>query len=212
MNPKADQYFTKPQKWQHELQLFRSIISDCELNEELKWGQPCYTFNNNNIVMIQSFKTHCSLGFFNGALLKDSKGLLVKAGEHTQAGRQMRFSDVKEIEQLTPVIKSYIKEAVEIEKAGLKFKSEIPPDLIFVEELQEAFKNDLTLKKAFENLSPGRQRAYLIYFSSAKQSDTRQSRIKKCSAKIMCGKGLNDCTCGLSKRMPSCDGSHKYIK
>ncbi len=212
MNAKLDLYFTKAKQWQNEMNLLRTILLACKLEEELKWGKPCYSFNKKNVVIIQSFKAHCDLGFFNGALLKDPKGLLVKAGEHTQAGRQMRFTDSKEITKLTSVIKSYIKEAIALGEAAVKFEPIEKASAIVIDELLELFKKDTKLKKAFKDLTPGRQRAYLIYFSAAKQSATRISRINSYAERIMSGKGINDCTCGLSKRMPNCDGSHKYIK
>jgi uncharacterized protein YdeI (YjbR/CyaY-like superfamily) len=212
MDPKIDQYFSNAKKWQQEMTQLRAILLSCKLTEELKWGKPCYTINGSNLIMIQAFKDHCDLGIFNGALLKDPKGLLVKAGEHTQAARQMRFTDSKEITKLTSVIKSYIKESIELENAGVKYESTENAGTIIIDELIELFKKDTKLKKAFEALTPGRQRAYLIYFSAAKQSATRISRINNYAARIMSGKGINDCTCGLSKRMPTCDGSHKYMK
>jgi len=212
MNPLVDQYIAKAKKWQAEMTQLRTILLSCKLTEELKWSKPCYTFNGSNLIMIQAFKDHCDLGIFNGALLKDPKNILTKAGEHTQAARQIRFTDIKEIEKLKTVIKSYIKESILIESEGKKLIPSEATAPIVVEELQAIFKNNKPLKKAFEALTPGRQRAYHIFFSAAKQSETRISRINNYSAKIMCGKGMNDCTCGLSKRMPNCDGSHKFKK
>ena len=208
----ADQFFSNAQQWNAEMSLLREILLECKLEEVIKWGQPCYVLNNANIVMIQSFKTHCDVGFFNGALLKDEKKLLIKPGKHIQAGRQLRFTQLKEIVQLKSVIKSYVKEAIAIEKAGLKFEPVENTESIDVPELQAIFKKDPALKKAFEALTPGRRRAYLIFFSAAKQSATRINRIGANTAKIKCGKGMHDCTCGLSKRMPNCDGSHKFLK
>ena len=210
MNVEIDAFISKAKKWKEELQLLRSIILNSELKEELKWGKPCYCFNNKNVLIIAPFKDYCGLLFFNGALLKDNKKLLVKAGKHSQAGRLIQFKDKNEIEKLSKVISSYIKEAIEIEKAGTKFKPEATAEKIEIEELQEYKKTNPAFKKAFEALTPGRQRGYLIYFSGAKQSATRIDRINKYSDKIISGKGLNDCTCGLSKRMPICDGSHKF--
>ena len=212
MNSKADQYFTNAKQWNAEMSFLRGILLDCTLEETIKWGQPCYVLNDTNIIMIQAFKSHCGLGFFKGALLKDEKKLLTKAGEHTQAGRQMRFTQLKEIAQIKSVIKSYVKEAIAIEKSGVKFEPAKNVATIDVAELKAIFKKDPALKKAFEALTPGRQRAYLIFFSAAKQSETRINRIEANTAKIRCGKGMNDCTCGLSKRMPNCDGSHKFLK
>jgi uncharacterized protein YdeI (YjbR/CyaY-like superfamily) len=183
----------------------------CKLEETIKWGQPCYTINDKNIVLIAPFKAHCDLGFFNGAVLKDEKQLLVAAGKHTQGSRQMRFTSLKEIEQSKSIIRKYIKEAIENEKNGVKL-IQTQKNEIEVEELDTIFKKDVPFKKAFTALTPGRQRAYLIYFSDAKQSETRIARIEKNKAGILAGRGINDCTCGLSKRMPYCDGSHKYAK
>ena len=212
MNKEVDVYLAKSKKWQKEMLLLRDILLACKLEEEIKWGKPCYSMNKGNVVMIQAFKDHCDLGFFKGALLQDKNGILIKAGENTQAGRQLRFTDFKEIEKKSKIIKSYIKEAVEIEKNGLQYKPESKSEQIQVDELTQIFKQDAALKKAFESLTPGRQRAYLIHFSGAKQSETRIARIQKQTAKIKCGKGMNDCTCGLSKRMPNCDGSHNKLK
>ena len=211
MNSTLDTYFSSAKKWQQEMNLLRSILVECKLEEALKWGKPCYSYNNTNIVIIQAFKDHCDLGFFNGALLKDTKNILTKAGEHTQAGRQIRFTHLDEIVKLKSILKSYIKEAITIEKAGIKMEPIPNKENIIIKELQDIFKKNTTLKKAFEALTPGRQRGYLIYFSAAKQPETRISRINSNASKIMCGKGMHDCTCGLSKKMPNCDGSHKLL-
>ena len=212
MNKEVDIYLAKAKKWQKEMLFLRDILLSFELEEEIKWGKPTYTFNKGIVVMIQAFKDHFDLGFFKGALLQDKAGILNKAGENTQAARQMRFTDIKEIEKRSKIIKSYIKEAITVENNGLKYIGESKAEPIQVVELQQIFKKDAALKKAFESLTPGRQRAYLIHFSGAKQSETRIARIHKQASKIMCGKGMNDCTCGLSKRMPNCDGSHKFLK
>ncbi len=212
MNKEVDIYLAKAKKWQKEMLLLRDILLACKLEEEIKWGKPCYSMNNGIVIMIQAFKDHCDLGFFKGVLMQDNAGILIKAGENTQAARQMRFTDIKEIEKHSKIIKSYIKEAVEIEKKGLQYKTDSKSEQIQVDELAQIFKKDGALKKAFESLTPGRQRAYLIHFSGAKQSETRIARIQKQIAKIKCGKGMNDCTCGLSKRMPNCDGSHNKLK
>lgn len=211
MNPEVDIYISQLNKWQEESKLLRAILLECDLTEVIKWGKPCYTYNEKNIVILQSFKDHCDLGFFNGALLKDKKSLLKKAGENTQAPRQMRFTALKEIKNMRGDILTYIKEAIKIEQAGIKFIPEEKRDHFIPEELHEQFKKDPTLQKAFYSLTPGRQRGYLIYFTSAKQTETRNIRINKYRERILCGKGLNDCTCGLSKKMPQCDGSHKFL-
>ena len=212
MNKEVDIYLAKAKKWQKEMLFLRDILLACQLEEEIKWGKPTYTINKGIVVMIQAYKGHCDLGFFKGALLQDKTGVLIKAGENTQAARQMRFTDIKEIEKQSKIIKSYIKEAIALEKNGLKYIGESKAEPIQVIELQQIFKKDAALKKAFESLTPGRQRGYLIHFSGAKQSETRIARIHKQASKIMCGKGMNDCTCGLSKRMPNCDGSHNKLK
>jgi len=212
MNKEVDIYLAKAKKWQKEMLFLRDILLSFELEEEIKWGKPTYTFNKGIVVMIQAFKDHFDLGFFKGALLQDKAGILIKAGENTQGSRQMRFTDIKEIEKRSKIIKSYIKEAITVENNGLKYIGESKAEPIQVVELQQIFKKDAALKKAFESLTPGRQRAYLIHFSGAKQSETRIARIHKQASKIMCGKGMNDCTCGLSKRMPNCDGSHNKLK
>jgi len=210
MHPEVDAYIGRVKQWQAEIQLLRTILLACKLEETIKWGQPCYTINDKNIVLIAPFKAHCDLGFFNGAVLKDEKQLLVAAGKHTQGSRQMRFTNLKDIEASKSVIRNYIKEAIENEKNGVKLiqteKKEIE-----VEELETIFKKDAPFKKAFTALTPGRQRAYLIHFSGAKQSETRINRIQNYRQRILSGIGINDCTCGLSKRMPTCDGSHKQL-
>ncbi len=212
MNPQVDAYITKLKNWQAEIKILRSILLDCKLEETIKWGQPCYRINNKNVVIIAPFKTHCDLGFFNGVSLKDEKGVLVKAGINTQSSRQMRFVNVQEIKKLKSVIKSYVKEAIENEKQGIKTVTTEKIEPIIVEEFEIILKKNTPLKKAFAALTPGRQRAYLIHFSGAKQPATRIARIEKNIDAILAGRGINDCTCGLSKRMPYCDGSHKYAK
>ena len=211
MNPKVDDYLLRITAWQDELSLLRNILLECGLTEEIKWGAPCYLFENANIIILHNFKAYCAIGFFKGALLKDAKGLLKKPGENTQGSRVFPFLNTKEIVKQKALIKAYIFEAIEIEKAGLKITTsaaaiEIP------EELEQQFKKNAAFKKAFYQLTPGRQRAYLIHFTGAKQSATRTSRIEKFIPQILCGKGFNDCTCGLSKKMPICDGSHKFAR
>ena len=212
MNPQVEAYIAKLKNWQAEIKILRSILLDCKLEEAIKWGQPCYRINNKNVVIIAPFKTHCDLGFFNGVSLKDEKGVLVKAGVNTQSSRQMRFVNVQEITKLKSVIKSYVKEAIENEKHGIKTATTEKIEPIIVEEFEIILKKNRPLKKAFAALTPGRQRAYLIHFSGAKQPATRIARIEKNIDAILAGRGINDCTCGLSKRMPYCDGSHKYAK
>lgn len=211
LNPKVDEFIDKAQKWQEEMKKLRMIILDCGLEEELKWRIPCYTFQKNNIVIIQGFKDYFALGFFKGALLKDANGILSKPGENTQAGRQIRFTNVKEIAEMEPIVKAYIQEAIEVENAGLKVEIKKEP-ITIPEELQNKLEQLPDFKTAFETLTLGRQRAYILYFSAPKQSKTRTARVEKYMQRILDGKGLNDCTCGLSQKPPNCDGSHKSIR
>src|SRR6266536_2383638 len=192
MNPKVDGYLRKSKKWQEELEKLRMIILGCGLTEELKWGKPCYTFQKSNIVIIIGFKEYCALLFFKGALLNDANGILIKPGENTQAGRQIRFTNVREIVEMEAILKTYIYEAIEVEKAGLKVNFKKTTEFIIPEEFQNKLDEIPALKTAFDALTPGRQRAYILYFSATKQSKTRESRVKKCMQQILNGKGLND--------------------
>jgi uncharacterized protein YdeI (YjbR/CyaY-like superfamily) len=191
-NPKVDFYFIKAKKWQEEFEKLRKIILDCGLTEELKWGVPCYTFEKRNIVLMHGFKEYCALLFFKGALLKDAKGILIQQTKNVQAARQIRFTNVREIVKLKSILKAYIHEAIEVEKAGLKVKFKKTSDFKIPEEFQNKFEETHGLKTAFDALTPGRQRAYIFYFSQPKQSRTRESRVEKCTQKILNGKGLND--------------------
>jgi len=192
MNPKVDFYFSKAEKWQEELEKLRTIILDCQLTEELKWGVPCYTYQKSNIVLIHVFKEYCAVLFFKGALLKDAKGILVQQTENVQAARQIRFTNVREIVEMETILKAYIYEAIEVEKAGLKVNYKKNTELVFPEEFQNRLDENPALKTAFDALTPGRQRAYNLYFSAPKQSKTRESRVEKCMQQILDGKGLND--------------------
>lgn len=192
MNPKVNEYLSTVQKWREEMKKLRTIILDCQLTEELKWGKPCYTFQKSNIVIIQGFKEYCAIMFFKGALLKDAKNILIKPGKSTQAGRQIRFTNAREIVEMEPILKAYIHEAIEVEKAGLKVNFKKTSDFKIPEEFQVKLDEIPALKTAFGALTPGRQRAYIYYFSSAKQSKTRESRVEKYVQKILNGKGLND--------------------
>nr|WP_294927223.1 YdeI/OmpD-associated family protein [uncultured Flavobacterium sp.] len=192
MNSKVDFYFSKNEKWQKETEKLRSIVLDCQLTEELKWGVPCYTFQKNNIVLIHDFKEYCALLFFKGALLKDTDNILVQQTVNVQSARQIRFTNIEEIIELEPVLKTYIYEAVEVEKAGLKFTFKKTEEFEITEEFQKKLDENPDLKTAFEALTPGRQRAYMLHFSSPKQSKTRESRIEKSIPQILNGKGLND--------------------
>lgn len=191
-NPKVDFFFEKPGKWQDAYKKLRDIALDCGITEELKWGVPCYTYNKTNVVLIHGFKEYCALLFHKGALLKDTEDLLIQQTENVQAARQLRFTNLKEIQELEPVIKAYIFEAVEVEKAGLKVEMKKTREFEMPEEFKTVLNEDPELKEAFENLTPGRQRAYLLHFSGAKQAKTRMARIEKCTPQIFAGKGLND--------------------
>ena len=192
MNPKVDFYFTKTKQWQKELETLRKIALDSGLNEELKWGVPCYTFQNANIVLIHVFKEYCAFLFFKGALLKDTKGILVQQTKNVQSARQIRFTSVQEIVKMKAVLKTYIFEAIEVEKAGLKVDLKKTTEFEVPEEFQNKLDKSSALKTAFKSLTPGRQRAYLLYFSSAKQAKTRESRVEKYLKQILKGKGLDD--------------------
>lgn len=192
MNPKVDWYFNKAEKWQKEIEKLRMIVLDCDLIEELKWGCPCYTFQKKNIVLIHVFKEYCALLFFKGALLKDTHGILIQQTENVQAARQVRFTSVREIVKLEKILKAYIYEAVEVEEAGLKVSFKKTSDFEIPDEFQNKLDEIPGLKIAFDSLTPGRQRAYIFYFSSAKQSKTREARVEKCMPKILDRKGLDD--------------------
>ena len=192
MNPKVDFYFSKAKKWQEELEQLRTIVLDCGLTEELKWGVPCYTFQKSNIVLIHVFKEYCALLFVKGALLNDTNDILIIQTENTQAARQIRFSNVREIIEIEAILKAYIYEAIEVEKAGLKVDFKKTTEFIIPEEFQNKLNEIPALKRAFDALTPGRQRAYILYFSAPKQSKTRESRVEKCMERILNGKGLND--------------------
>ncbi len=192
MNPKVDFYFNKAKKWQQELEKLRAIVLDCQLCEELKWGVPSYTYQKNNIILIHVFKEYCAILFFKGALLKDTKGILIQQTKNVQAARQIRFSNVKEIVKMERTIKAYIYEAIEVEKAGLKVAFKKTTEYNVPEEFQNKLTKFPALKKAFYSLTPGRQKGYLLYFSSAKQSKTREMRIEKFIPQILSGKGLDD--------------------
>ncbi|MED3946136.1 MULTISPECIES: YdeI/OmpD-associated family protein [Priestia] len=192
MNPKVDEFLTKAKKWKEEYETLRKIVLDCELTEDFKWMNPCYTFEKKNIVLIHGFKEYCALLFPKGSLLQDSHGILIQQTENVQGARQIRFTNVQEIVEKEAILKAYIYEAIEVEKAGLKVKVKKPEELIIPEELQHKFDEIPALKDAFTTLTPGRQRAYILHFSAAKQSKTRASRVEKCIPDILNGKGLND--------------------
>jgi uncharacterized protein YdeI (YjbR/CyaY-like superfamily) len=191
-NPRVDFYFTKAERWQEESKKLRKIILDCGLTEELRWGKPCYTFEKSNIVLIHGFKEYCALLFMKGALFKDPKGILVQQTENVQSARQIRFTNARQIVALEPTLKAYIREAIEVEKSGAEVKYKKTSEFKMPEEFRTRLAELPALRRAFDELTPGRQRGYLLYFSGAKQSATRESRIEKCMPHILEGRGLND--------------------
>lgn len=192
MNHKVDEFLSKAEKWKEEFVKLRNIVLECELTEDFKWMHPCYTFEKKNIVLIHGFKEYCALLFHKGALLQDTHGILIQQTENVQAARQIRFTNVQEIVELETILKAYINEAIEVEKAGLEVSFKETKEYIIPEELQNKFNEIPSLKTAFEALTPGRQRAYILHFSGPKQSKTRESRIEKYMQQILNGKGLND--------------------
>ena len=191
-NPKVDFFFEKAETWQKEFEKLRTILLDCPLAEELKWGVPCYTFQGKNIVLMHGFKDYCALLFVKGALLKDESGILITQTENVQSARQARFTNVREIVELEPILKEYVFEAIEVEASGLRVKYKKTTEFSMPEEFQNKLDEDPALQDAFESLTPGRQRGYLLYFSAPKQSKTRTARVEKYMQKILDGKGLND--------------------
>jgi len=192
MNPKVNAFIERADTWREEFEKLRAIALDCDLTEELKWGQPCYALDGNNIVLMHGFKEYCALLFFKGALMKDPNGILIQQTENVQSARQIRFTNTGEIAQLKPVLKAYIREAIEVEKSGLKVEMKKTEEFAMPDEFKAKLEADSSLKEAFEALTPGRQRAYLLHFSQAKQAKTREARIEKCLPDIFAGKGLND--------------------
>lgn len=192
MNPAVDTFLEKAKNWREEFEALRAIALDCKLNEEVKWGQPCYTLDDRNIVLMHGFKGYCALLFFKGALMRDPKGILVAQTENVQATRQIRFTSLQEIVKLKASLKAYIREAIEVEKSGATVELKKTEDFAVPEEFTAKLKQMPALKKAFEALTPGRQRAYLLYFADAKQAKTREARIEKYVQPILDGKGLKD--------------------
>jgi uncharacterized protein YdeI (YjbR/CyaY-like superfamily) len=211
MDLQVDEYMSKAKLWKQELGLLRHILLECQLSETYKWRGPCYTLGKSNLVFLGGFKNYCALSFFKGVLLADEDKLLHKPGENSQTVRMFKFTNSEDIMELEPIIKAYIYEAIEIEKSGDKVEFTQSKDLVYPAELVNKMNELLEFKRAFEALTPGRQRGYNMYFTDAKQSTTRLNRIEKYLPRILNGKGINDCVCGLSKRMPSCDGSHKIL-
>jgi uncharacterized protein YdeI (YjbR/CyaY-like superfamily) len=192
MNPKVDFFFKKDEKWQEEFKKLRTIILDCGLTEELKWGVPCYTYQKSNIVLMHGFKEYCAILFVKGALLKDAKGVLIQQTENVQSARQIRFTNIREIVKMETILKPYIKEAIEVEKAGLKVDFKTTSEFKIPVEFQNRLNENFALREAFYALTPGRQRAYIFYFSQPKLSRTREARVEKCMDLILDGMGLND--------------------
>ncbi|MEN9385916.1 MAG: hypothetical protein RLZZ185_657 [Bacteroidota bacterium] len=209
-DPNVDEFMQNADKWQKEMIYLRSILLDCLLIETYKWRMPIYMSGSKNVLGITPLKDHCALNFFKGALLQDEENLLLKPGEHTQLGRWMKFDSFSDIQAKEDLIKAYVIEAIEVEKLGITLEK--PAEIPYPEELKEIFKAKPSLKQAFEKLTPGRQRAYLHFFTDGKQSETRKLRIEKNEKYILKGIGITDCICGLTKRKPSCDGSHKAIE
>ena len=207
-----DAFFQKPQPWQQELLVLRNILQTEPLQESIKWGKPCYSWEDKNLVILQPFKNYLALVFFKGSLLTDTHHILVKPGEHTQAGRQLRVESLADIQQKESAIRQYVQQAILIEQKGIVLPSTESPTGIIPEEWTSRLAAKPALAKAFNQLTPGRQRAYHIYFSAPQQTATRERRIDKMVPLILSGKGINDCTCGLSKKMPYCDGSHKQLR
>ena len=212
MNPQIDLLIEKYDNWQEELTILRSILLNCGLDEEVKWGSPCYTVQGKNICILYALKEYCGLSFFKGAFLHDSHQILKKPGENTQSGRMLKFINTKDILSIQDIIKEYILEAIQIELSGVKVQLKRLEDQDTPIEFQDILQKRQDIQTAFKALTPGRQRAYLIFFSASKQSQTRINRIEKYIPRILDGKGMQDCICGLSGKMPICDGSHKQLK
>lgn len=212
MNANVEVYFANLRQWKPELEMLRNIVLECGMVEEFKWRGPCYTYNNSNIIIIGGFKDNFVISFLKGVFLRDDHKLLQKPGDNSQTARIIRFTEASQVLELEPIIKTYIYEAIEVEKAGMKLDPTTKPALEQIPEFDKFMAENAEFKAAFEGLTPGRQRAYNMHFASAKQSETRTSRISAVVPRVMKGKGPNDCICGLSKRMPNCDGSHKMLK
>lgn len=211
MNPEVTKIYESEERWKDIMLFLREIVLTTELTEEKKWWQACYCLEWKNVFIISGFKPHAAISFFKGSLIQDPKNLLTIPGEHTKWTRQMRFTELSHAKAVKDDIKNYIQQAIEIEKSGKQVEFTTLEELEVPEELTQIFETDRALQDAFESLTLGRQKAYIMFFSGAKQSETRKNRIKKYIPRILDGKGMHDCVCGHSKKMPSCDGSHKYI-
>jgi uncharacterized protein YdeI (YjbR/CyaY-like superfamily) len=212
MQEKINAFFEKGSAWQECMQTLRKIVLQCGLDETMKWGVPCYMFEGKNILLLHGFKQYCAINFFKGALLSDKEQLLIQQTENVQAGRQIRFTEARTIKKQAAILEAYIKEAIALEHNNVKHLLPEKRTLDLPDELLQQFSNNISLEEAFKALTPGRQRGYLLHFTEAKQSATITKRILAAQSKILMGKGLHDCTCGLSKRMPQCDGSHKLLQ
>ena len=212
MNTDIDAYFKNAAQWRPALQALRTILLDCGLTEAVKWRAPCYTFEKHNVAILAGLKDRCTISFFKGALLKDPNGILAKPGENTRAARIVSFTSAEEVAELGTILRAYVREAMELEKAGARVDFKQDADLPVPDEFQQALNADAALQAAFSKLTPGRRRAYLMYFAAAKQAKTRAARVEKYTPRILDGKGLNDCTCGLSAKLHACDGSHKQLQ
>lgn len=209
MHPDVDTFIANSPKWQDEYNTLRGVLLDCGLTEVIKWGVPCYMDRKKNIALIHGFKSYFALGFFKGSLMQDPEGVMEAQGENTQSSRTLKLKDVQHILELEPVIRAYIAEAIDLERSGAKLMYKKKSEYDIPVELQNRFDENPAFSKAFHALTEGRQKAYIIYFSGAKQSKTVEDRIDKFTERILNGKGFNDCTCGYSKKLPGCDGSHK---
>lgn len=212
MNPEVETYFDKAIAWKSELYKLRELLLECGLTEDYKWRNPCYTDNGKNIALLAYFKDFCSISFLKGALLADSEKILQEVGPNTRSAKYLSFTSLEEIIEKETIVKAYIKETIAIERKGLKVDYSKNSELEFPTELLEKFNANPDFKTAFTSLTKGRQRGYLLHFTAAKQSQTRTARIEKYEQRIFNGKGMLDCVCGLSKRMPNCDGSHKQLE
>ncbi len=211
MNPAVDAYLASLERWGEELSLLRNLVLQTGLVEELKWGVPTYTYKGHNVVILFCLKDQFGISFLKGVFLADEAGILVMPGENSRSGRIVKFSDMGQVAGLEDVLVAYIYEAIEVERAGLKVAAPKPEDLVLPVELAEKLEQDQQLNTAFRKLTPGRQRGYVMHIASAKQAATRVSRVEQHTSRILAGIGIDDCTCGLSKRKPRCDGSHREL-